>query len=305
MKVKTIKKIITKKLEEWLKSIEDTRLRAEVRENLVLSGGSITSLFLGEDVNDYDIYIQDINVCETLARYYGKQFAIEILNGDRKEEYMGELVPDEAYESSSEFGNVSAHAISIKSLRPGQIKLNINGAGYAPKFAKTELMYNHEKNPYHSVFFSQNAISLSDDIQIVTRFTGSIEEIHKSFDFIHATNYFTFEKGLVTNIEALQSIMTKELLYQGSQYPLTSVIRMKKFIARHWTMNAGQVLKMLFQVAELDLMNPVVLEEQLVGVDIAYFSQLIERIRKEAPDNITPTYISKLIDEIFNGLDEV
>jgi hypothetical protein len=30
---------------------------------------------------------------------------------------------------------------------------------------------------------------------------------------------------------------------------------MKKFIQRGWTVNAGEILKMLFQVSELDLKN--------------------------------------------------
>jgi hypothetical protein len=94
---------------------------------------------------------------------------------------------------------------------------------------------------------------------------------------VHAT-YFTFEEGLVTNVAALESILTKSLRYQGS-YPLTSVIRMKKFIQRGWTVNAGEILKMLFQVSELDLKNIEVLEEQLIGVDVAYFSLLITVLR--------------------------
>jgi hypothetical protein len=96
---------------------------------------------------------------------------------------------------------------------------------------------------------------------------------------VHATNYFTFEEGLVTNVAALESILTKSLRYQGSLYPLTSVIRMKKFIQRGWTVNAGEILKMLFQVSELDLKNIEVLEEQLIGVDVAYFSLLITVLR--------------------------
>jgi hypothetical protein len=39
------------------------------------------------------------------------------------------------------------------------------------------------------------------------------------------------------------------------------------------------MLKMMFQVSDLDLKNPDVLEEQLIGVDIAYFSTLIEVLR--------------------------
>jgi hypothetical protein len=46
---------------------------------------------------------------------------------------------------------------------------------------------------------------------------------------------------------------------------------MKKFIQRGWT-KRGRNPKMLFQVSELDLKNIEVLEEQLIGVDVAYFS---------------------------------
>jgi hypothetical protein len=51
---------------------------------------------------------------------------------------------------------------------------------------------------------------------------------------------------------------------------------MKNAIQRGWTVNAGEILKMLFQVSELDLKNIEVLEEQLIGVDVAYFSLLIQ-----------------------------
>ena len=85
---------------------------------------------------------------------------------------------------------------------------------------------------------------------------------------------------------------------------MSSVIRVKIFIARKWTCNAGEMLKMLFQVADLDLQDPVVLEEQLVGVDIAYFSELIKIIRKTEPKKLTHSYLCELIDRVFNNFDE-
>ena len=290
MKTRTIERIIKSKLQEWLDSIEDTQLRERVKNNIVLSGGSITSLFLQEPVNDYDVYIKDIGVLEGLAYYYTQ--GIEVLNGNLREEYIKEKSEHSGFEADAD---LSQQMIMFKSLHPGQIKLAIGGAGI-------EAAKGNDK-PFHPVFFSQNAISLSDQIQIVLRFSGTVEEIHKSFDFVHATNYFTFGEGLVTNIKALECILAKELKYQGSLYPLTSVIRMKKFIGRRWTMNAGEVLKMLFQVSELNLKDPVVLEEQLIGVDIAYFSQLIEILRGVDPKLINAEYLGRLIDKVFNNFD--
>jgi hypothetical protein len=317
MKIKTIKRVISQKLNAWISTLP-THLQDDVRDNVVVSGGSIASLLLQEPVNDYDVYIQDINVLKRLTQYYCDFHSIKVLDGNLKQQYLDRLAGDEMYENTEYGENVSERAVRIKSLHPGQIKIDIDGGGYAPDLIhektnvlqgdkKSSVTYNNFKeipdNVYIPLFFSQNAISLSNDIQIVTRFSGTIEEIHKSFDFIHATNYFTFKKGLVTNTDALESLMTKELRYQGSLYPLTSVIRMKKFIARKWTMNAGEVLKMLFQCADLDLRNPIVLEEQLIGVDIAYFSALIEAIRKTNPTKLNPSYMNKIIDRVFSKYD--
>ncbi len=157
---------------------------------------------------------------------------------------------------------------------------------------------------YIPLYFSPNAISLSNQLQIVLRFHGDDVAIHKTFDYIHATNFFTFKSGLVTNKEALESIITKQLKYQGSQYPLTSVIRMKKFIKRGWNINAGEILKMLFQVSELDLKNPDVLEEQLIGVDVAYFDTLIKILRGTNTENMTSEKLNTIIDRVFNNADE-
>jgi len=59
MQTKTISKTIKNKLEEWLLSITDSALSADVKNNLLVSGGCIVSLFQNENVNDYDIYLQD------------------------------------------------------------------------------------------------------------------------------------------------------------------------------------------------------------------------------------------------------
>ena len=67
MKVKTINKVIKKKMEDWLSTITDEVLTIEVRENILLSGGSIASMLLKEDINDFDIYIQDHSVLLKLA----------------------------------------------------------------------------------------------------------------------------------------------------------------------------------------------------------------------------------------------
>lgn len=153
---------------------------------------------------------------------------------------------------------------------------------------------------YRPVFISTNAITLSNQIQIVLRFYGEPEEIHENYDFIHCTNYWTAEHSeLFLNQPALESLLARELRYSGSLYPLASMIRMRKFIKRNWSINAGQILKMALQISDLDLRDVEVLEEQLTGVDVAYFLQLIEILKGVDKTKLDYAYIVEIIDRMF------
>ena len=159
-----------------------------------------------------------------------------------------------------------------------------------------------EKNKYRPVFMSTNAITLSDQIQIVVRFYGTAEEIHKHFDFVHCTNYYTSaDDKLVVTDKALLSLMNRKLSYVGTLYPVCTIIRLRKFLRRGWTFDAGLALKIAHQMSELDLTDPVVLEDQLTGVDAAYFEELINILKadKAAGKTIDDTYLMNLIDRMF------
>lgn len=300
MQIKTIKKVITLKLEDWLSTITDEGLRKDVKGSLLVSGGCITSMLQKQPVNDYDIYLMDMDVLYRLANYYRPN---QVLDGRLKDRYIKDRYPK--YDPAEPYMHDGSDEeyrpemlVRLLSLKPDQIKLDINSEGV--RIEKEDI------NPalkYQPAFFSQNAISLTDDIQIVLRFSGTPEKIHSTFDFIHATNYFTFKEGLVTNLAAMESILTHTLSYQGSFYPLTSIIRMKKFISRGWTINAGEILKIMFQISDLNLRDIVVFEEQLIGVDVAYFSTLIEIIRGVPEEKMTGSYLNSIIDKVFNEYD--
>lgn len=300
MKTKTIKKLVLNKLESWIDSIRVTNAKlADDLKNenaVIVSGGCITSMFLNEPVNDYDIYISDMDILIRLARHYCKGY--RVLDGRKKNDYIADTFGREITEIDDHYN--SEMYVRLYNLKEDQVKLDIVSEGIRLDINEEEVT----EHDYIPVFFSQNAISLTNDIQIVLRFSGSVENIHKSFDFMHATNYFSFKDGLVTNKIALESILSKDLIYQGSLYPLTSIIRMKKFIGRGWRIDAGQILKIMFQISELNLKDIKVLEDQLIGVDVAYFSKLIAILREVKPDKIKSGYLNTIIDRVFNQYEE-
>lgn len=279
MKIKTINKIICAKFNAWANSIKNDNLRKLVMENTIITGGSIVSLLMGEEVNDFDLYFRNKETCLGVARYYAEFFPgkvnIRLMNeigsfDDSGNRISIRVTPDITYNGDEEASDESP----------------IAAEGKDPEF-----------NP---VFFSSNAITLSDKIQIVVRFYGEPEEIHKNYDFVHCTCYWSsWDSKLVTPERALTSMMTRELIYVGSKYPLCSLIRIRKFIARKWTISAGQMLKMVLQLNELDLKDIAVLQDQLVGVDSAYFAVLLEALAEVEPEKLNAAYICEIIDRIF------
>lgn len=324
MQVKTIEKNIKKKLEQWLETITDQDLRKDVKANLLVSGGCITSMFLNEPVNDYDVYLMDMDLCSRISIYYRNNAIVHpkdktlsqinnivILDGRKKASLIEDYNDRYKQRNESNPDNKQAidmnnsYAISLRNLKEDQIKLYFEGAsgGLRANESVDDALLN-----YNPLYFSPNAISLSNNLQIVLRFWGTAEQIHKTFDFIHATNYFTFKEGLVRNLAAVESIITKQLKYQGSLYPVTSIIRAKKFTKRGFNISAGELLKIMFQISQLDLTNPDILEEQLIGVDVAYFDLIITALRNKLDDNkdfkISAEYFNSLIDKIFNESEE-
>jgi hypothetical protein len=81
------------------------------------------------------------------------------------------------------------------------------------------------------------------------------------------------------------------------------LVRTRKFIKRGWQINAGQYVKMSFQISKLDLTNIFVLEDQLVGVDSIYFLNFIKALKeKQMKDSnfvLNQQYLSTVIDKIF------
>jgi hypothetical protein len=314
MKANTIKIIIRKKLTNIAKSIEDSEIRGLFETNAIVSGGAITSMLLGEEINDYDIYFRTKEAAKAIAEYYVEQF--NKMKPELKSPTFSNTTPVVKEEKR----------INIKGQEEDRIVIYIKSAGIvsetqeeyqyfetltetkANEFVESAFSYEDEEvikdiknlNSYRPVFFSDNAITLKNKTQLVIRFFGNPEEIHKNYDFVHCMCYYDFWKdSLVLPQEALESILSKSLVYKGSLYPFASLFRIRKFIARGWRITAGQMLKIIWQIGEIDFKNTNMIYEQLIGVDQAYMRELIQAIDKGDVKNIDSTYIAKLVDEIF------
>lgn len=278
MKAKTIKKVLSKKHSDFVESIQDEYVRDLVKKNSIITGGSIVSMLLNEPVNDYDYYFTDKETTKAVAEYFVNKF-------NQTSKYSATVKDEE--------GRISIFLRS-KGIA-GDVEINEDG----------NIVEEKENEEYKVNFLSSNAITLTDKVQLVVRFYGDAENIHKNYDFIHATCWWrSKDSHLELPQQALESIITRELVYQGSKYPLASIFRAKKFILRGWNINAGQYLKMALQLNDMDLTNVKTLEEQLTGVDAAYFIEIIhlikERQGKDENFKTDTAYLIEVVNRVFN-----
>lgn len=298
-KRKTIEQTIRNKMKGWFASIDDIELRDELKKHYIVTGGAITSMLLGDLPNDYDVYIDNVDTAAKLANYYVSRLP----SSDN------ECTKTPIVSVPPEGGRVE---IKVQSAGIAGEEIDQDGYEYFEMYpdatsrtmAYLEGAAAKSTGKYTALAITTNAITLSDQVQVILRFVGPANEIHKNYDFVHTTNYFTEVEGVVFQQDALESILARELKYVGSRYPICSLFRIKKFIKRGWTITAGEMLKIAYDIAKLDLNNPVVLQDQLTGVDAAYFNQIL-RLIKEENKPIERTYLFELINRVFDEDDDI
>lgn len=295
MQNKTIKKVLNKKIANWLDTIEDRELRIQISKNLIVTGGSIASMMMGDKINDFDFYFRNKETAINVAQYYVDKFI-------KLNDHSGIFTPEVREETLE----------NIKGVKENRVVIWVQSAGsIAEKDLERdkdgELIIDEEesaeKPKYRPVFLSENAITLSDKVQLITRFYGEPDKIHDNYDFIHATCYYDYGNDLLhTPVEAIRSMQSKTLYYRGSLYPVCSLFRIRKFIKRGWTISAGDILKIALQISQIGLLDIKVLRDQLTGVDATYFHMLITALKEKDGEELSIDYISEIIDRIFGDI---
>jgi len=148
---------------------------------------------------DYDLYLTNMGAARVLAQFYIEKFK-------------------SAYTDAN---------VQFNRLRPdiGQDAFEIHiPDGIIIKNEGTDLNV--------PTCITNTAISLRNRVQIIFRFTGSPEDVTDKFDFEHTRCWYSKDTGLQVNREAVESALSRELIYTGSEYPVSSMMRAKRFVDR-------------------------------------------------------------------------
>lgn len=303
MNSKNIKRHLKAKLKDWVKHIDDEAVKKTIEENIIITGGALVSLLTGETVHDYDVYFRTKDACIEVAKYY-----VDKWNKKHEDKPVSLLWGERLAQETGEDNGAVKCFIKSKGIadedEQADSSIAYNFESTAEEEESDAASDEGEKERYRPRFITSNAITLTDKIQIVTRFYGEVADIHKNYDFAHCTcAWSSWDNEVFLPVKALECIINKELYYVGSKYPLCSIIRTKKYIKRGYSINAGQYVKMCMQLNELDLKDVKVLEEQLTGVDTTYFRMMIDELQKHKEESgcgsVDITYAMELINKLF------
>ena len=106
-------------------------------------------------------------------------------------------------------------------------------------------------------FFFDNQVPL----QFITRIVGSPDYVVSQFDFAHVKTYFDFLNGkFYISGAGIHSIQSRQLIFEGGMNPMNALLRSRKFQNRGWQINTRELFKIGFAISQLDLSDPVQLE---------------------------------------------
>ena len=205
-----------------------------------IMGGAVVSTHEGKPPNDLDVYFENL---DDLKLHLDTNYKLRL-------DY--ERLADGTYGRKAE----NQEQLPFRRLLPRE--------GHFAFAAKTL--------PY----VTQNAVTVSRKVQVITKFIGTPEEVASTYDFEHCKAYWRpnpaaknpYESGEITYLgNSLECISNKHLSYNAgaTYYKLCAMIRMLKFTKRGWEIDPGSLLALAKDLQTIDLTNPDVLAEQLKG----------------------------------------
>lgn len=161
---------------------------------------------------------------------------------------------------------------------------NKSDAEWVRKYYKDKSKNVDKTQKFHIKLITDNAINLSDKIQLITRFTGTPEEVTNNFDWAHIKSYYKYPDKLIIIPDTYRLIVEKELIYTGSKYQLSSLLRLKKYIKKGWNVSTKTMVHIVLDILkEFDKNKKIVKQKS--------FNKIVEEFQEEQDKNIEDDFI--------------
>lgn len=96
---------------------------------------------------------------------------------------------------------------------------------------------------------TENAISFDGKVQVIKKYWGDPVNMFHTFDFQHLHGYYDYDSDyLMVPDYVYRLIANKELIYTGSEFPVNSLLRIRKYLKRGWNIHSHSMLKIVFDI---------------------------------------------------------
>jgi len=145
------------------------------------------------------------------------------------------------------------------------------------------------------------------EVQVITRFTGSPEEILNTFDFTCVMGLWNFREGKFYAHEFfLRDVARRRLVYSNkSQYPICALYRTKKYVERGYDFPGSTLVAISLAIHSLQLNTYKDLKGQLLGIDTSMFKEITENMdldKKFEADEFVQDWFDVMEYSSFGGI---
>lgn len=160
-------------------------------------------------------------------------------------------------------------------------------------FTAQEKNKSNKEQKYKVSLITDNAINLTDKVQLITKFTGSPKQVTNNFDWQHIKSYYIYNKGLTLTEDVYKLIVEKELIYTGSNYPLSSLLRLRKYLKKGWYVSTKTMVHIILEVVSA-------FQDQSISINNEEQIELMEEFNYE--HNSYKVNVETLVKQL-NGVD--
>lgn len=145
------------------------------------------------------------------------------------------------------------------------------------------------------------------EVQVITRFTGSPEEVLNTFDFTCVMGLWNFREGKFYAHEFfLRDVARRRLVYSNkSQYPICALYRTKKYVERGYEFPGSTLVAIALAIHSLQLNTYKDLKDQLLGIDTSMFKEITESMdldKKFEADEFVQDWFDVMECSSFGGI---
>jgi hypothetical protein len=163
---------------------------------------------------------------------------------------------------------------------------------------------------YKQAFSSDNALSYVDEenknkyqVVIKPEFSGTCQAIFEMFDFTICMGGFDLRHNeFILHENFLKHNAQRILVFNHKTfYPMSSLIRVRKYLARDYTITNAEYLKLCLSIANLNIKTYGDLKKHIEGIDTLIFKPLTDAILLKKDQSCD---LKDAIDEISKVLND-